>query len=72
MGKDSEMTYPLYPDIHVRTASANPLALVAVIRQAMRSARLEYSEIERFSSEALSSDDPGRQRRVCEDWVDVG
>lgn len=63
---------PLYPDIHVRTASRNPLALVAVVRQAMRTARLDHREIERFSEEALSTDDPHRQRRVCEDWVDVG
>jgi len=72
MGKDREMKAPLYPDIHVRTASPNPLALVALIRQAMRSARLERGEVERFSSEVLASDDPGRQRRICEDWVNVG
>ena len=71
MGKDRKMNHPQYPEIRVHTASHNPLALVAIVRHAMRRARLERSEIRRFSSEALASDDPGRQRRVCEDWVQV-
>ncbi len=72
MGKDRKMNDPQYPEIRVHTASHNPLALVAIVRHAMRRARLERSVIQQFSSEALASDDPQRQRLVCENWVQVG
>ncbi len=65
------MSVPRYPDISVHVRSRNPLTLVAAVRQALREAHVERSEIRRFSSEALSSEDPGTRRRVCSEWVRV-
>ena len=62
---------PHYPEIHVRTASDNPFAWVAAVRQALRRAHIAHPEIERFTSEALSDDDPRSSRRVCRSWVMV-
>lgn len=62
---------PRYPEIQVSTASRNPLTLVAAVRYAMRRAHLDPGEIHRFSEQALSEEDPGRQVSVCEKWVKV-
>ena len=62
---------PRYPEIRVRTASRNPLALVAAVRFALRRARVERGEIERFSEEALALGGSEVRRRVCARWVDV-
>ena len=65
------MSAPHYPEIQVSTASPNPLALVAMIRQALRRAQVGQKEIDRFTEQALSKDDPRWRRRVCRDWVQV-
>jgi hypothetical protein len=65
------MAGPRYPEIRVTTESPNPLALVAAVRHALRQARVERSEIHRFSSEALSSKDPVETQQVCSGWVRV-
>ncbi len=63
---------PHYPDIRVRTRSANPLVLVAEVRQALRHARVRRSEIDRFTEQALSLEDPDWRTEVCGTWVTVG
>jgi len=65
------MAGPRYPQIRVTTESPNPLALVAAVRHALRQARVERSEIRRFSAEALSSKDPAETQQVCSGWVRV-
>lgn len=60
-----------YPQIHVSVRSPNPLALVAAVRQGLRRAGVARQEIERFSLEALASDDPGEAVEVCHRWVDA-
>lgn len=61
---------PRYPEIHVATASRNPLALVAAVREELRLARIDQDEIERFSEEVLADPvDPRRVRAVCSQWV---
>ena len=65
------MSKPQYPEIHVRTESDNPFALVAAVRLALRQAHIEHPEIERFTREALSDDDLRSSRRVCRSWVRV-
>ena len=65
---------PRYPEIRVHVDSTNPLALVAAVREAMRRAHIEKSEIMRFSEEALGEHDDRRSREICGRWVwiDVG
>jgi hypothetical protein len=63
---------PLYPEIHVQTASNNPFALVAAVRLALRQAQVGHPEIDRFTREALSGNDSRTSRRVCRSWVTVG
>lgn len=58
-----------YPEIHVTVRSGNPLALVAAVRQALRRAGVEKSQISSFSQEALSNEDPGQIRQICRAWV---
>ena len=65
------MNPPRYPQIEVCTRSANPLALVAAVRQALRQAHVGRKEIRQFSSEALTARDPRRSRRICGHWVNV-
>ena len=60
-----------YPEVRVRTRTPNPLLLVAKVRQEMRRAGLESSEIEAFSEAALSARDEDGMRRVCGEWVDT-
>lgn len=64
---------PRYGEIRVRTtSSANPLVLVAEVRQALRHARVRQSEIDRFTEQALSREDPDWRTEVCQHWVKVG
>ena len=63
---------PLYPELHVHTASSNPFALVAEVRLALRQAQVGHPEIERFTREALSGKDSRSSRHVCRSWVTVG
>lgn len=66
------MTAPKYPTIEVCTRSRNPFALVAAVREGLRRAHVEQSEIERFSSEALShTESPRQTRQVCNGWVQI-
>ena len=60
---------PQYPEIRVQVESQNPLALVAAVREAMRRAQVERSEITRFSEEALGEHDDQRSREICSRWV---
>ncbi len=60
-----------YPEVRVRTRTPNPLLLVAVVRQEMRRAGVEWREIEAFSEAALNASDEIGIRRVCGEWVDT-
>lgn len=60
---------PRYPKIFVETDSKNPLALVAAVREALRLARVQRSEISEFSDEAFASDSPQDVTEVCKEWV---
>jgi SOS response regulatory protein OraA/RecX len=60
-----------YPHLRVALRSEHPLALVAAVRQELRRAGIDSDEIEHFSREALSDDDPERARQICAQWVDV-
>ena len=62
---------PRYPNVHVRIRSENPLALISAIRIGLRQAGASHGEIDRFSTEALNQDDPGRAWRVCREWAAV-
>ncbi len=62
---------PRYPDIHVRLRSNNPFALVSAVRLALRSSEVDQSEINRFTEEALESEEPKRMRQICSDWAEV-
>ena len=60
---------PLYPEIHVSLRSRNRFALVSAIRHGLRLAGTSHAEIERFSQEALSTQDPLRFEELCSHWV---
>ena len=62
---------PRYPDIHVKLHSRNPYALVSAIRLALRQARVDESEVRRFTEEAMESEEPRQMRQVCGSWADV-
>ncbi len=66
------MNRPHYPQIRVTTASRNAMALVAVVRQALRKARADSTEIDQFTEEALTHQDPRARRQICLRWVQVG
>jgi hypothetical protein len=63
------VVHPRYPEICVESHSHNPLALVAAVREALRLARVETSEISQFSDQALTTREPRRVREVCRSWV---
>ncbi len=60
---------PLYPEIRVSLRSRNRYALVSAIRLGMRKAGTPAAEIERFSHEALSTQDPSHFEELCSQWV---
>jgi len=60
---------PRYPKIWVEIESQNPLALVAAVREALRLAHVQSSEISRFSDEAFASESPRDVKKVCKQWV---
>lgn len=62
---------PLYPQIHVALRSRNRFALVSAIRYGLRRAGTSPAEIERFSQEALSTQDPRRFEELCSHWVQL-
>ena len=63
------MGRPMYPEIRVNLRSRNRFALVSAIRYGMRRAGTPHSEIERFSQEALSTQDAGHFEELCNRWV---
>ncbi len=66
------MMPPKYPDIEVRLHSRNPLALVSAVRSAMRVRRVDASEIDRFTDEAMShQEEPERVQDVCSEWARI-
>lgn len=69
--KSGMNVHPRYPEICVELHSHNPLALVAAVREALRLAHVETSEISRFSDQALTAPEPRRVREVCRSWVIV-
>ena len=60
---------PFYPDVRVSVRSRNRYALVSAIRYGLRRAGTPPDEIERFSQEALSAQDPLRLEEICQQWV---
>ena len=60
---------PLYPKIRVTLRSKNRFALVSAIRQALRRAGTSPGDIETFSREALTTQDPGHFEELCRRWV---
>ncbi len=62
---------PRYPDIHVKLRSRNPYALISAVRLALRQAKIDESEVFRFTEEALENEEPRRIRAVCSSWADV-
>lgn len=60
---------PLYPEIHVSLRSRNRYALVSAIRYGLRQAGTSPAEIDRFSQEALSTQDPRHFEELCSHWV---
>lgn len=63
------MSVPRYPEVRVRVESGNPSALVSALRQALRRAGVDRSEIALFSDEAMRNADPAAIRRVCSRWA---
>jgi len=62
---------PRYPKIFIEIESRNPLALVAAVREALRLAHVQRSEISEFSDEAFSSDSAKDVTQVCKEWVNL-
>jgi hypothetical protein len=60
---------PLYPNIKICLRSRNRFALVSAIRHGLRRAGTPPTEIDRFSSEALSTPDPRVLFELCSRWV---
>ena len=60
---------PMYPEIRITLRSRNRFALVSAIRQGLRRAGTSHDEIDRFSQEALSTQDPRRFEELCDRWV---
>ncbi len=66
---DTTSMGPLYPEIRVSLRSRNRFALVSAIRHGLRRAGTPPAEIERFSQEALSIQDPRGVEEICSRWV---
>ena len=60
---------PRYPEILVEVKSPNPLALVAAVREALRLAHVQRSEISEFSNEVFATDSPQKVQQICREWV---
>ncbi len=60
---------PLYPEIRICLRSRNRYALVSAIRLGLRRAGARPAEIDRFSQEALSTQDSRSVEEVCSRWV---
>lgn len=60
---------PLYPEIRISLRSRNRYALVSAIRHGLRRAGRPPAEIDRFSQEALATQDSGGLEEICSRWV---
>jgi hypothetical protein len=60
---------PLYPEIRISLRSRNRYALVSAIRHGLRRAGKPPAEIDRFSQEALATQDPSGLEEICNRWV---
>jgi hypothetical protein len=60
---------PLYPEVRITLSSRNRYALVSAIRQALRHLGTPPGDIEAFSREALTTQDPHRFEELCSRWV---
>ena len=60
---------PMYPEIKVSLRSRNRFALVSAIRYGLRRAGTSRAEIDRFSQEALSTQDTRHFEELCSQWV---
>lgn len=63
------MAAPLYPEVHVSLRSRNRFAVASAVRQALRRAGKERSDIERFTREALAAPDAQLCFEICRRWV---
>jgi hypothetical protein len=68
---DATSMGPIYPQIQVSLRTRNRFALVSAIRHGLRRAGTPHDEIERFSQEALSTQDPHQLREICDRWVRI-
>jgi len=66
------MAVTRYPTIRVSKRTANPLVLVATVRQELRRAGVDHDEIASFTAQALSQGDVEHARQVCSQWVVTG
>jgi hypothetical protein len=62
-------TAPRYPELHVSIRSRNPLALVAAVREELRLAGADRSDIARFTDQALAHPDGPHVLEVAEEWI---
>lgn len=68
---DATSMGPIYPQVQVSLRTRNRFALVSAIRHGLRRAGTPHDEIERFSQEALSTQDPRQLREICDRWVRI-
>ena len=66
---DAPTMGPLYPEIQICLRSRNRFALVSAVRHGLRRAGTPPAEIDRFSQEALSTQDPRGLVEICSRWV---
>lgn len=64
-------TLPRYPQLRVALRSRNPFAYVSAVRNALRRAGTDPTEIDRFSEQALAAESPQRLRQLCRSWVQI-
>ena len=65
---------PRFPEVHVTLRSENRWAVASAVRQALRRAGKDRSEIDRFEAEAMAAigaPDPEQLRQVCQRWVEL-
>ena len=62
---------PKYPQLHVRLHSRNPFAMISAVRSAMRRSCFDGSEIDRFTEEALRTEEPQQIDQICKSWARV-
>ena len=63
---------PRFPEVHVTLRTENRWAVASAVRQALRRAVTDRSEIDRFEAEAMAAiSDPDVFRQVCRRWVQL-